>query len=176
MTGAVQVRGVGIVRNGGTNRGHPIGCRDSGGNSDAGFDGYREARAESVAVIGHHHRQFQRPASCVCLSTLIDDLALGERPSNESAAGDVLEFLGRVDKHFDIASSKASIEVGKNPVKTIKIALFGLLDQNEIDIALPRLAPLGERSEKNGFLNAVFPENRCGAFDDVVKRGNLAIH
>jgi hypothetical protein len=110
------------------------------------------------------------------LSTLIDDLAFSDRSLNESAVRDTLEFLRRINKHLDVATPNALMEIGQDPVKAIKIALVGLLNQDEIDITLVRLSPLCEGSEQDGLPDVVFLKYGPASCDDAVDSVNVTLH
>jgi hypothetical protein len=104
------------------------------------------------------------------------DLAFGERPLDKSAVRDALKFLRCVNEDFYVASPKVSIEIDQYPLEPVEIALFGILNQDEIDVALAGLPTLGKGTEQNGFADAVFLEYRSGAVDDVVDFADLTIH
>jgi hypothetical protein len=110
------------------------------------------------------------------LSTLIDDLPFSDSRLNKFPLGHALELIRRIDKNLKIPAAKFLIEVEQYPFEPVKIAFIGLLNQNEIYVALARLPTPCKRPKQNGFSDAVFLEYGPGALDDIVDRVDLTIH
>ncbi len=88
MARAHDVLRPGVMRDGGPDRGHAVGGRDTGGHAMARLDRDRERRAKAAAIVRRHWRQF-KCAHLVIRQAQADDAAAFADHQGHGVAGDV---------------------------------------------------------------------------------------
>ena len=61
--------------------------------------------------------------------------------------GNALKLIRGIDKNLNVPAAQVLIEFQQYPLEAVEIALIGILNENEINIAFSSLPPPGEGPE-----------------------------
>ena len=101
-------------------------------------------------------------SACRLLSVLlIKDDPLVQGGLDEAALGHPFQLIRSVDQQIHVPSAYSRGHVTQDPLVPVEEALDSILDDNEIQVAPPRLVTPGERPEGYSSKDPVFAENRA---------------